>query len=76
LLRLEIFCSLLRPDQVWGPTQPPLQWDLVVSTEVKQQVLNDYHLTASNAEVTNVWGFTRLHNIVLQYGYNFVLNTL
>jgi hypothetical protein len=59
-----------------GPNQPPFQWELVVSTEVKQLVLNDYHLAASSAEVKNVWGFPRLHNIVLQYRYSFVLNTL
>jgi len=38
-----------------GPTQPPFQWELVVSTEVKQLVLNDYHLAASSSEVKNVW---------------------
>jgi len=48
------------------PTQPPFQWVLVVSTEVKQLVLNDYHLAASSAEVKNVWGFPHLHNSVLQ----------
>jgi len=59
-----------------GPTQPSFQWELVVSTQVKQLVLNDYHLAASSAEVKNVWGFPRLHNIVLHYRYSFVLNTL
>jgi hypothetical protein len=59
-----------------GPTQPPFQRELVVSTEVKQLVLNDYHLAASSSEVKNVWGFPRLHNIVLQCGYSFALNTL
>jgi len=59
-----------------GPARPPFQWELVVSAEVKQLVLNDYHLAASSAEVKNVWGFPHLHNIVLQYGYNFALIAL
>lgn len=41
-----------------GPIQPPFQWALFVSTEVKQLLHNRYHLGISNAEVNNVRGFT------------------
>jgi hypothetical protein len=69
-----LFTTASRPGL--PPTQPPFQWEPVVSTQVKQLVLNDYHLTASSAEVKNVWGFPRLHNIVLQYRYSFVSNAV
>jgi hypothetical protein len=59
-----------------GPTQPPFQWELVISTEVKQQVLNDYHVAVSSAEVKNVWDFLHRHNIVLKNRYSVTFNTL
>jgi hypothetical protein len=48
----EFFSSPLRPERLWGPTQPPIKWvPGALSLGIKRQGREANHSSPSNAEV-------------------------
>jgi hypothetical protein len=70
---VRFFFSLQRPNRLWGPTQPPMQWVRWwgdVSPGVKRPKREADHSHPSNAEVKNGGSYTsipplRLHGVVI-----------
>jgi hypothetical protein len=66
-----IFSSPPRPDLLWGPTQPPIQWVLgALSVGVKWSEREADHSLPSSADVKNAWSYTStpaiyFHGVVL-----------
>jgi hypothetical protein len=67
------FTSPYRPDRLWGPTQPPIQWvPVVISLGVKRSGYEADHLPPAIAGVKKTWIYTftpliRLHGVVLNW---------
>jgi hypothetical protein len=54
-----IFTSPRRPDQLWGPPQPPIQWVLgALSPGVKWPGREADHSPPTSAEVKKMWIYT------------------
>jgi hypothetical protein len=54
-----IFCSQQRPDRLWGPTHPPIQWVTVaLSTGLKRLGRESDHSPPTSAEVKKMWIYT------------------
>jgi hypothetical protein len=60
------FLSPPRPDRLWEPTQPPIQWvPGALFLEVNRPGREADHSLLSSAEVKNAWSYTS----TLQYAF-------
>jgi hypothetical protein len=54
-----IFSSPSRPDRLWGPPKPPIQWvPGAVSTAVKRPEREADHSSPASVEVKKMWIYT------------------
>jgi hypothetical protein len=55
----KFFFSPPRPDRLWSPTQPPIEWVIgALSLRVKQPGREADRSPPSSAEVKNAWSYT------------------
>jgi hypothetical protein len=53
------FSSPRRPDRLWGPTQPPIQWvPGALSPGFKRPGREAYHSPPTSAEIRKMWIYT------------------